>query len=70
MSEPKPQGGGLFPTESRHKKWRIKPYLRDGIDPARYFHIVTGSLEAGAPLLLDGQWQKVEKGQIPLRAVT
>ena len=61
VSEPKPQGGGLLTVDNRDKEWRIQPYLRDGVDPARNTDIATGSPEVGSLLLLDGQWQKVEK---------
>lgn len=65
MSEDKKgQSGDLFIVDNSDVDWKVKRYLQEWADIAHSFDIATGFFEIGALLVLDGQWQKLEKLRI------
>ncbi len=44
--------------------WKVENYLHEWADLAHTFDIATGYFEIGALLVLDGQWQKLDKLRI------
>ena len=62
--EPPKQGGDLFIVDNGDQDWKVRRYLSDWADLAKSFDIATGYFEIGALLILDGQWQKLDKIRI------
>jgi HKD family nuclease len=58
------QGGDLFIVDNGDQDWKVRRYLSDWADLANSFDIATGYFEIGALLILDGQWQKLDKIRI------
>jgi hypothetical protein len=58
------QGGDLFIVDNGDQDWKVRRYLSDWADLAKSFDIATGYFEIGALLILDGQWQKLDKIRI------
>jgi HKD family nuclease len=58
------QGGDLFIVDNGDQDWKVRRYLSDWADFANSFDIATGYFEIGALLILDGQWQKLDKIRI------
>ena len=57
-------GADLFIVDNSDSDWKVKQYLKEWTDIAGSFDIATGYFEIGALLVLDGQWQKLEKLRI------
>ncbi len=55
------RGGDLFIVVNSDSQWKVREYLREWSDISNKFDIATGSLEIGALLALDGNWQKLDK---------
>jgi len=55
------RGGDLFIVDNSDSQWKVREYLREWSDISNKFDIATGSLEIGALLALDGNWQKLDK---------
>ena len=58
------KGSDLFIVDNSDTDWKVKRYLHEWADIAHSFDIATGFFEIGALLVLDGQWQKLEKLRI------
>lgn len=57
----KASGGDLFIVDNSDSEWKVRQYLHDWADIARAMDIATGYFEIGALLMLDGQWQRLER---------
>ena len=64
VQESPKQGGDLFIVDNGDQDWKVRRYLSDWADLAKSFDIATGYFEIGALLILDGQWQKLDKIRI------
>ena len=64
VQESPKQGGDLFIVDNGDQDWKVRRYLFDWADLAKSFDIATGYFEIGALLILDGQWQKLDKIRI------
>jgi len=54
-------GADLFIVDNSDAEWKVRDYLREWTEIAHTFDIATGFFEIGSLLLLDGQWQKLDK---------
>ena len=54
----------LFIVDKGDRNWKAKDYLHEWAELAHAFDVATGYPETGALLVLDGQWQKLDKLRI------
>lgn len=54
----------LFIVDNSDADWKVAQYLYDWCEIARALDVATGYFEIGGLLLLDGQWQKLERIRI------
>jgi superfamily II DNA or RNA helicase len=57
-------GADLFIVDNSDAAWKVRDYLREWTEIAHTFDIATGFFEVGSLLMLDGQWQKLDKIRI------
>ena len=57
-------GADLFIVDNSDSDWKVKQYLHEWADIATSFDIATAYFEIGALLVLEGQWQKLDKLRI------
>jgi len=62
--EEKRSGGDVLIVDNSDAEWKVRDYLREWTEIAHTFDIATGFFEIGALLMLDGQWQKLDKIRI------
>ena len=54
-------GGDVLIVDNSDAEWKVRDYLREWTEIAHTFDIATGFFEIGSLLMLDGQWQKLDK---------
>ena len=57
-------GSELFIVDNSEDDWKAQRYLRDWCELSSGFDVATGYFEIGSLLVLDGEWQKVDKIRI------
>ncbi len=57
-------GGDVLVVDNSDTDWKVRDYLREWTEIAHTFDIATGFFEIGSLLMLDGQWQKLDKIRI------
>jgi superfamily II DNA or RNA helicase len=64
MEHERRSGGDVLIVDNSDADWKVRDYLREWAEIAHTFDIATGFFEIGSLLMLDGQWQKLDKIRI------